>query len=56
MFDVYLLQRPLFIAPLRPGVERVDPMGDWEVEPPLPIVGKIYHLTLAENFVQEMNS
>lgn len=56
VFNMYLLQRPLFIVPLRPRVVRVGLMGDWEVEPPLPIVGKIYHLTPAENFVQEMNS
>lgn len=34
----------------------VDLVGDWEVEPPLPIVGKIYHLTPAENLPPEMNS
>lgn len=56
MSDVYLLQRPLFIVPLRPRVVRVGLMGNWEAEPLLPIVGKIYHLTPAENFAQEMNS
>ena len=55
-FNVYLLHWLLFIVPLRPRMVRVGLMGDWEVEPPLPIVGKIYHLTPAENFAQEMNS
>ncbi len=31
-------------------------LGNWEVEPQLPIVWKIYHLTRTENFTQEMNS
>lgn len=53
---MYLLQRPLFIVSLRPEVVEVDLVGDWEVEPPLPIVGEIYHLTPAENLEQEMNS
>lgn len=56
MFNVYLLQRPLFIVPLRPGVVTVGLVGDWEVEPLLHTLGKIYHLTPAENFTQEMNS
>lgn len=53
---MYLLQLPLFIVPLRPRVVEVDLIGEWEVEPLLPIVGKIYHLTPTENLVQEMNS
>lgn len=56
VFNVYLLQWLLFIVPLRPKVVRVVLKGDWKVEPLVPIVGKIYHLTPAENFVQEMNS
>lgn len=56
VFNVHLLQEPLFIVPLRLAVVRVSLMGELEVEPLLPIAGKIYHLTPTENFMQEMNS
>lgn len=48
VFNVHLLQEPLFIVPLRPAVVNVSLMGELEVEPLLPIVGKIYHLTPTE--------
>lgn len=56
MFRLYFLQRSLFIGLLRSRVVRVSLVGDWELEPLLPIVGKIYHVTPTENLVQEMNS
>lgn len=42
----YVLVTALVIySPTRPGVVEVDLMGDRDAEPPLPVVGKIYHLT-----------